>query len=508
MNQYTDNDYENDVEIDLVDLIFYFLKKWKVLIIAIILGAILGGGFCAIRNMRSQNQAVIAESKTEEDYEIDDESLANMEIAYRYRRQYLRQREYNNNSVLMNLDPNAFYRGTLRYYISAGDDTHEIWMLYQSLVYEYDFYKDLATALNWNKDASYMKELVSVGVNMGDPSIVHVDVMSEVETEPEADAETGTEESAETESKQSTTTMAGGWAVTYTVIAEDQDSCEKMLDVIRKKVQALDKSCQEEYADYSCILLSNNVQLYSDSGYLSTQKSSIDTMNTNLTNAIKLEDAFSKEEIEYYEKVFWGESETEEDLADTDLIAEEELEEASSDGLSKSDLVKWIMIGAFVGIMIWGFCYLIIYLMDSSIKTVSELRDSYHLPLLGHVASDEPGKKGWVDKLYDKVKGSSDTVPYIVSEIDTMEKGPVALCGDKEYNDVQSVMVELAENCDDVSANDFTSQNIDALKRVKETGSEILVVRLGKTKRSEIRRELEVCRMQNIKVVGTIAIES
>ena len=54
MNENMYNNYEDDMEIDLVDLLFYLLKKWRSLIVAIVIGAILGAGLYMVKNHQQQ----------------------------------------------------------------------------------------------------------------------------------------------------------------------------------------------------------------------------------------------------------------------------------------------------------------------------------------------------------------------------------------------------------------------------------------------------------------------
>ena len=46
-----------------------------------------------------------------------------------------------------------------------------------------------------------------------------------------------------------------------------------------------------------------------------------------------------------------------------------------------------------------------------------------------------------------------------------------------------------------------------SLEKAKAAGKEILVVCIGKTRRGEIERELESCRLQKIRVAGVVVVE-
>ena len=119
MNDNMYNNYEDDMEIDLVDLLFYLLKKWRSLIVAIVIGAILGAGLYVVKNHQQQAEQAAQEAELlkndeddafdKKDYNISKDTKVNMDIAYQYRQLYNKQLEYNQKSIIMQLDPNEVY---------------------------------------------------------------------------------------------------------------------------------------------------------------------------------------------------------------------------------------------------------------------------------------------------------------------------------------------------------------------------------------------------------------
>ncbi len=148
MNGNDYNMYEDEMEIDLIDLMFYLMRQWKTLIVAIVIGALVGGGIYVVKK-RSYDQSAMPVQETEEekealdDYVVDPDVKANMELAYQYRQLYWKQLEYNQKSVIMQLDPNAVYTGELKYYMTAGDDTGLISILYQNILGNRDLLTEL-----------------------------------------------------------------------------------------------------------------------------------------------------------------------------------------------------------------------------------------------------------------------------------------------------------------------------------------------------------------------------
>ena len=88
------NEYnENAVQISIPNLILYMLKHWKTLIIAVLAGLLLGGALCAWKMPKTVSRDEMDEKNASwaEDYEVDPDVDASMQIASRYRELYEKQ---------------------------------------------------------------------------------------------------------------------------------------------------------------------------------------------------------------------------------------------------------------------------------------------------------------------------------------------------------------------------------------------------------------------------------
>ena len=80
--------YDDEMEIDLIDFLFYLLRRWKSLVAMILLGAVLGSAFYVVKTTRPANAVV-------EDYQPDAYTEANIKLSAQYRRLYDQQIDYN-----------------------------------------------------------------------------------------------------------------------------------------------------------------------------------------------------------------------------------------------------------------------------------------------------------------------------------------------------------------------------------------------------------------------------
>lgn len=191
---------------------------------------------------------------------------------------------------------------------------------------------------------------------------------------------------------------------------------------------------------------------------------------------------------------------------------DEELTTAVVDEAEPVSKVKWLALGIFLGICVWGMYECCRYLMDGSVKTTGEVQRLTHLPVIG-CYQDITAKKNKIDQsimqLQSKVIGKRDSLDYIGSLISTMEQENLPWSAASQlFTETSQVVEKLREYCSEMQIAEYSSKNVDSLNTAHNIGREILVVSTGKTKRSDLKRELEVCGMQNIKVSGLIVVEN
>lgn len=488
------NYYEDDEEIDLIVLMFYLLKRWRGLLIAIVLGLVLGLGIYLVKDhqqkaeLAAQTAAAEAAGEAEEfdesKYDISDDVESNMELAYQYRQLYRKQLEYNQKSIIMQLDPNAVYTGELKYYLSAGYDTGLVSVLYQSILSNKDLLTELQEASGLDCDVPYIKELVDSGVSKENDANININnLVSDL--------------------ADSVASVTKNAFVSYKVVSTSEESCEKMLQVIREKVQELDAQCQETYAGYSAVEVADAVRKVTDNSYLNQQKSNIDQLNNYLTNVQKLENALTDEEKEYYSRKYLAREYVAEN--------EEEINSVAATTTEPVSKVKWIFIGIILGIFVWGIIECCRYLFDGSVKTSDEVQKLTHLPVIGRYQDGITGKKGIdlvIARLQSKVIGRGDSLAYIGSLINAMDQGNCLISSQSAFAETRQIAEKIREYCSEMQMGEYSSGSVNSLNIARNAGKEIIVVSTGKTRRSDLERELEVCSMQNIKISGLIVVEN
>ncbi len=488
MNENMRGYYNDEKEIDLVDLMFYLLRQWKTLAITIVIGALIGSGIYMVKRPVPTEDKALMEEESGEEYEVDPDVEANMELAFQYRQLYRKQLKYNQESVIMQLNPNSIYSGEVRFYISAGYDTGLIGVLYQDILNDEELQEAIANASGLDCKTEHVKELVGSYVSQDNDSFINVNNMD-----------------AEGESSSSVVRHS---FIVFTAISSNEKSCRRMLETIREKVEELDQEFKETYEDYSFFEVNSSVRLVTDNSYLNRQRESVDLLSAYLSNVQRLESSFAEDDLAYYNKIFLAKEYGKIEEGDSEErvlgIADSEEEE------NPESPWKWLAIGIFLACVCWGGYYLIKYLLDKHIKTAEEVVSCYNLPLIGKiaVAGDEgKGLSGYLDRLYRRWKGKADTDDYIVSTVDALDAQRILVCGDTRDMETQNLMRTLEERCGKVESGGLLSKDADMLKKTKAADCIVLLVRVGQTKYSELQRELDVCWMQQIAVKGVVALD-
>jgi len=473
MNENLYNSYNDEMEINLLDLMFYLLKQWKTLIVAIIIGALLGGGIYMVKKPAPE---VTVEEISE--YEVDPIVQESMNVAYQYRQLYENQLDYNENSILMSLDPKEIYVGDLKYYISAGDDTEYISLLYQNMINSDDLLAELKDAGELECEEPYVKEIVTCSTNRGTDSYVNNIV----------------EEMLGTSSY-----IAKAATISYRIIYSDRDACEAMLQVLRDEVEKIDQSCQEQYRNYELQEVHDSVMLAVDNSISKTQESNIASLNSYLNTIKNLEAAFTEDDLAYYQVEYLNQDVEDEEKAE-EVIPQPEPENP----------VKWLVIGVFLMCVCWGGYYLVKYLLDKRVKTSDELQDCFGLQLLGRLEPDQVKRKGltgWLESLERKSRGNADTVEYVATAINALHAQQVMLCVEQDSPELMKTAELLQQQCSGVKVGNMVHADSDSLESAKTADGVVLMVGVGYTNQRELRRSLDVCRLQKIPVLGAVAVE-
>ena len=441
MNKNQNIYYDDAVPLNLLDMMFSMLKRWKVLIVMLVLGAVLGGAF------GKSGEAGTPVTVTEEmvrGYSIPNQVKANMEKAAIWRNFYAQQQDYNQNSLFMKMNANSAYIGSLQYYVEAGNETEMAGIALEEILNE--------------GEEKYVLELISAWTG---------------DSDKDSDSTVSTDVNVTASLEEHT-----GVLVNYKIYGLDQDSCSRLMDVIRNRVQQLSESYGQTYEGFICRKVADRI--------------SANLLCAYQNDLVNIENMFTPQQWDYYKLVYLHEPFVERTVAD---------EETKTGRL--------IGTGMLIGLILWLLYCLVRYLTDKHIKYAQEVQSYFGLPLVGRYRDEDKPVQG-VEKLQERVTarkyGDCIGKEYLVCALNLLER-PLFLSGDFQEASVEKLLKDIAAHVTGNGCGDLLRRDSTALQKAKEAGNIILFLKKGSATHTGLKKELELCHLQGISVAGVVVVE-
>ena len=139
-------------EIDLVQMIQYVLQKWKILLLAGVVGLLLGGAFGAMKTGKEPAQM-----------DINDLNADQIQQYANYHQFYEDEVARQKESIYMNMDPGAVYMADKSYYVAAQEsDLNRLGLAISSILQKQDVYDQIWAETGLTCSQSSLSELMSV----------------------------------------------------------------------------------------------------------------------------------------------------------------------------------------------------------------------------------------------------------------------------------------------------------------------------------------------------------
>lgn len=485
-------------EIDLLDMIADILSHWRGLLVALIIGAVLMGGFSYVKSYRNIQSTPTVEEEPELDELAVEEQLAQLEdslsdsekaavlITVDDEREYLYKDKYSQESVYMQLDPLNIMQTELIYRIQAEDEdlAQRLGTLYKNIVGGVGLYDwvEQQTGI----DAAYAAELISVSTN------------PEIFVRNGANISTGSDN------------------LKVTVIQKDEETCGQLAAAVSSYMEQQQKNLVKELGNHELILLSETSGKIISTDMMARQ---IDYGNqvSNLRSGIASAKAgFTADQQKYYDLLTWEEETREAEMDQKDTTTEEEPVLASP-SVSK----KYVLLGAVLFAFVYAGILFLIYIFNSKIRVSDELQSLYHIPLIGVVVKNSKKKfilDKWVDDLryYGKRKFDAKQsmelafaavkIVAVKNKLNTiclmgcnLEAGASSVC--------ENLKTALEKEGVNVTVLDNVLYNAESMEKVEAMTGVVLVEKAGSTLYNEVANELALLKRQDITVLGGIIVE-
>ncbi len=455
----SNNTYEQ--EIDLKDLMFAVLYRWRPIIAAALILAVLLGGYRAVSAYRSQNDADVI-AKAQKDYEDElvlyQKNLENSEREIDNLVESIEeQQKYLEESTLMNMSPYDVWEAETVLFVKTD---YQIMpdKVYQNLNYTDTILATYRTAL------TNLEFLASVADQIG---------MDERYLE------------------ELVTVTAVGNLLTLQVRGENAARVEGIMQALLDGVEDTKRQIRSTIGEHTVSEVSSSQGSKVDLVLLDTQKTQSDrlkTLNDSLT---------SKREA--YEK-----------------LEEPEAPSTSSAAAVKSGL-KYAVLGGVLGAFVVVFVVCVVFLMSDKLYSAKELKNRYRVKILGSLPADGAKKEFVIDAWLRKMEGRAD------GKNTDAEYGLIAANVSNYAEDVKDILVIGTADGQKISAiadglksrlagvkvtvGGDVLRDEQALRKLPECGGVVLVEQCSRSTYSDVALEIEKARDLQKTLVGCVVFE-
>ncbi len=492
-----ENAYEE--EINLSDLLFHCLKKWRWIAATMLIIALLAGAYKYYSTQKS-NQAALeqwAELETEGDTEEKLEektTIDNLDILQYYQSVVERndwnlqaQGEYVEDSALMRMDAKNLQKGTLSFTLKTknADQKNNVLNMLIAAYRAYVTDGRLAQLLySEDEDMVLSDSQYLVSFSYDGSMTPYIDGI------------------------ENTVKWPDQVLLQIQIIAGNKKECEKYVKTATKAMEAYCDDLQKQVGVHELTLLASSIS--------STQSQTIQDYQAavlnNYTAAIRNLSALRTEVKTYADSLETA------DTADTseEVLAGPALASPLNAGM------KYVILGLVLGAFLAGFILIVLFLMSDRLRSTDNFENKFGMRLLGRIV--EPlGGKG-LFRVFDQgiqrlCEGAYANLPYeeqikIVSEnVKTALPSKeglhrVMIAGTIAAKDVKEVCAAIVKEIDGVVFSDYRQLIFDAsaLEELNECDGILFIEKKDVSSNRLIYQEGKMAADRNVKILGAVVM--
>lgn len=498
-------------EIKLMDLLIEFLLRWRIILVWMIAGAIIMGGYSYVGSYKEE-QAAIAKNKeikaeieeekkkleaTEDEYaskgnltldyitsKLDAVQKGNVNNVLAYEDYIEARKEYVKKSILMQMDALNIPQVELSFAILSDDldKSYRIERIYEDMIAGglYQYIEDKNEDFNTEQVA----ELVSI-------------------------------------TRTTSALFNGGDTFEVRVRAITEQQCRALAENVIEYLNSKHENIESIMGSHTLEVSKNDFSVVMDYSIQSSQITTNHEIVTWESNVAEWKEKFSEEEERYYNYMRTGKA-----VANANDDNSEEVEEANGliEVVPASISAKMVILGLGLFAFIY-LCYVVVlYIFGNKLRVYDDVDYLFEVQHLGVIQCQNHNQKifdfvdKWIYKLRDYGKrrftegealGLAVTSIKIAAEKENLQE--ILCIGCDIKNNAAEVCSKVAQelkkdNIDTVVLNNIL-YNQESLTRLREARGAFLVETVGSTMYEEIVKELESLKRQDITVLGILVVE-
>lgn len=495
---------EEEVQIDLMTLLHYILRKWRSIIVVMLIVAVAANLYSVKKSMSEVASVSVAEEEVDIEKQIENakeeltadelEQVEHVYSMYEHNSQlYQDNEEYLEKSMLMQLNPNEIPTVMLNYQFKkdqADEELSNILMMYENALLDEDTCIAIIQVFGEEYANMSVRELISV---------------------------TDTENGQNSDIIKLQDDKNSG-ILSIQIYAGSEEQCEQVAEIVKKRVLEYTEQLQQIFGNYTVNAISEQYYISSDSD-LNMQKSDVvNAVNDAYTALKNISSGLSEKQMTYYNLLV-------KESKDQTLVKEDTEETENITANVQYISMKFILIGLLAGMFLAVCWYAVIYIMTQTVKDVDEVKIITNLPVFGTVlGSNENGKRNiidrWIDSwfVHDKKSENNELLLTRISHEVAMLAGQkdkkclLIACSENDQNvkkQADSLVEKLRKLGMNVTSTDsLVSDNTEVLKQLESADSAVFVEQLMKSERNQIREAVELCRRCQVEVLGSVIVGS
>lgn len=495
---------EEEVQIDLMTLLHYILRKWRSIIVVMLIVAVAANLYSVKKSMAEAASVSTAEEEVDIEKQIENakdeltadelEQVERVYSMYEYNSQlYQENKEYLEKSVLMQLNPNEIPTVMLNYQFKkdqADEELSNIFTMYENALLDEDTCTAIMQVFGEEYANTSVRELISV---------------------------TDTENGQNSDIIKLQNDKNSG-ILSIQIYAGSEEQCEQVAEIVKKRVMEYTEQSQQIFGTYTVNAISEQYYISSDSNLNMQKSDAVNAVNDAYTALKNISSGLSEKQMTYYNLLV-------KESKDQTLVKEDTEETENMTANVQYISMKFIMIGLLAGMFLAVCWYAVVYIMTQTVKDVDEVKIITNLPVFGTVlGSNENGKRNiidrWIDSWFahDKKSENNELLLTRISHEVAMLAGQkdkrnlLVACSESDQNlkkQADSLVEKLRELGMNVTSTDsLVSDNTEVLKQLESADSAVFVEQLMKSERNQIREAVELCRRCQVEVLGSVIVGS
>lgn len=433
---------EGEEETDLVQMMRYILQKWKILLLAGVVGLLVGGALGAMKTEKEPAQM-----------DIDDLNIDQIQQYVSYHQFYEDEVARQKESIYMNMDPGAVYMAGKSYYVAAQEsDLNRLGLAIGSILQKQDVYDQVREKTGLTCSQRCLAELMSVWFTETEKKVIQLNDDN-----------------------------SNDGRIYISVSAPSEEIGEAILAVLDAQVQAVcAQVAQTAENGMTYEAMTQTGRTGYNGGVVSARQNGTNQLASYLSTLSSIEKDLTDEDKAYYAQVYEGEWKP------------------------KNKAPKWAVLGGFAFFVLAGGWYVLAFLLDGSVKGTDELEDRYGLHLLARVEPEGAAKKNLrgLNKLFAEKPLYNDAA-YLSAALSAAGVSGLVLSGDLANAQIAQTMKTAAQAGGYKVCDRFA---VDAQAVAGKMDGVVLFIQPWVTKNAQVLRELEICEFNGLTVLGFVAV--